>query len=436
MEQFKRKKILLITDSILLPSGVGTIGKEIVLNSSHHYNWVNLGCAPNNPKIGKILDLSKDFNKQMGLTDSYVRVYPYQTYGDMNILRQIMEIEKPDAILLITDPRSFTYIWENEHEIRSKIPICYLNIWDQEELPPYYNLPYYESCDLLMAISKATQIVNEKVIEKSILKQKPLITYNPHGKNPDIFKPIDKDDPKLIEFKKKFIANPTDDDFVLLFNSRNIQRKNVPNTLLAWKEFIKITPHPETCYFILHTNPKDPKGPDLEAIKRDIIGENYNIIFDTKIRSEEEMNLLYNIADATILASYNEGWGLALTESMLAGTSIIATHTGGMKDQLLKNEIDDGSWAHSIYSDVKEVIGSQNTPYIYKDIANVCSIAFRIHDMYKEKKINKRDFGSEGREHCLKNKFTSKGMAERTIEAIDKTLENFKSREKYQIIKL
>ena len=39
----QRKNILLLTDDIRFPSGVGHIGKEIVLNSAHHYNWVNLG---------------------------------------------------------------------------------------------------------------------------------------------------------------------------------------------------------------------------------------------------------------------------------------------------------------------------------------------------------------------------------------------------------
>ena len=39
----QRKNILLITDDIRLPSGVGHIGKEIVIQTAHHYNWVNLG---------------------------------------------------------------------------------------------------------------------------------------------------------------------------------------------------------------------------------------------------------------------------------------------------------------------------------------------------------------------------------------------------------
>ena len=39
--QEQRKKILLLTDDIRLQSGVGNVGKELVLNTSHRYNWIN-----------------------------------------------------------------------------------------------------------------------------------------------------------------------------------------------------------------------------------------------------------------------------------------------------------------------------------------------------------------------------------------------------------
>jgi hypothetical protein len=45
LSQDKRKKILLICDDIRVHSGVATIGKEIVIHTSHHFNWVsNGGC--------------------------------------------------------------------------------------------------------------------------------------------------------------------------------------------------------------------------------------------------------------------------------------------------------------------------------------------------------------------------------------------------------
>ena len=56
----KKKKILLLADDFRLPSGIGTISKEIELNTVHHYDWVQIGGAIKHPDKGKRFDLSKD----------------------------------------------------------------------------------------------------------------------------------------------------------------------------------------------------------------------------------------------------------------------------------------------------------------------------------------------------------------------------------------
>ena len=151
----KRKKILLIADDIRVHSGVATVGKEIVLKTCQHFNWVNVAGAIKHPEKGKRLDLSTDTQKLSGVDDASVMVYPVDGYGDTRTIREILNIERPNAILLITDPRYFMHIWNMEQEIRKNIPIAYLNIWDDYPAP-LYNRPYYEACDLLMGISKQT----------------------------------------------------------------------------------------------------------------------------------------------------------------------------------------------------------------------------------------------------------------------------------------
>ena len=133
----QRKKILLMCDDIRMPSGIGTVGKEIVLGTAHRYNWVNVGGAINHPDQGKRFDLSPDTNQTTGLTDSSVFLYPINGYGDHQIVKQLLEIEKPDAIFLITDPRYWIWLFQMENEIRKHIPIIYLNIWDDYPAPMY-----------------------------------------------------------------------------------------------------------------------------------------------------------------------------------------------------------------------------------------------------------------------------------------------------------
>ncbi len=146
-----RKKILLLTDDIRVHSGVAQIGREMVINTSHRYNWVQLAGAIKHPDKGTRHDLSEDNNSKAGIDDSSVILYPTDGYGTPDLLRQIIKLENPDAIFLITDPRYFTWLFQMENEIRKNIPITYLNMWD--ELPaPMYNKEYYESCDALFGI--------------------------------------------------------------------------------------------------------------------------------------------------------------------------------------------------------------------------------------------------------------------------------------------
>ena len=139
----QRKKILLICDDIRVHSGVATVARELVLNTAHHFNWVNIAGALNHPEKGKRFDLSADTNVNAKIEDSSIFLYPVDGYGDHDMIRYLMEVEKPDAIMLITDPRYFEWLFMIENEIRKQVPIIYLNIWDDYPAP-LYNKAFYD----------------------------------------------------------------------------------------------------------------------------------------------------------------------------------------------------------------------------------------------------------------------------------------------------
>lgn len=158
-----KKKILLLSDDLRMNSGIATMSRELVLGTAHKYNWVQLAGTITHPDKGKILDMSEATNKLLKRTDCYVKLYPVNGYGDENTLMMVMQMEKPDAIVHFTDPRYWGWLYQIERQIRTKIPLTYLNIWD--DLPyPMYNRPFYESCDLLMSISKQTYNINKWVL--------------------------------------------------------------------------------------------------------------------------------------------------------------------------------------------------------------------------------------------------------------------------------
>ena len=159
----ERKTILLSSDDIRTPSGVGTVGREIVLGTCHHFNFVQIAAAIQHPEAGKRLDLNQAITEELGVTDPSVILFPYNGYGDENIVRYLLEAEKPDVFMIFTDPRFFGWVFQMEHEIRQRIPITYLALWD--DLPyPRWNAPFYASCDLIMSISKQSYGIHSNVL--------------------------------------------------------------------------------------------------------------------------------------------------------------------------------------------------------------------------------------------------------------------------------
>ena len=455
LPQNERKKILLICDDIRVHSGVATVAREMVLNTAQHFNWVQVAGAINHPDKGKKLDLSGDTNNNTGLTDASVAMYPVDGYGDANLIRQIIQMEKPDAIFLITDPRYFMWLFQIENEIRRKMPIVYLNIWDDYPAP-MYNRPYYEACDALLGISKQTVNINKLVLGDKA-KDK-LISYVPHGLNENIFKPMDQNDPKLKEFKQNMFKGK-EYDFVLFFNSRNIRRKQIPDTLLAYKYFIDGLDEEKAkkCAFLLHTQVVDENGTDLAAVCEFLFDNNpkYNIIFSQQPLPPEQMNYLYNMSDVQILLTSNEGWGLSLTEAILAGNPIIANVTGGMQDQMrfVKDgkwmEVDadfpsnhngtireHGEWALPVYPTNRSIQGSPITPYIWDDRCTSEDAASQIKFAYVLGKEKLKERGLKGREWALSDEagFTGEKMGKRIIENLDKLLATWTPREKFELI--
>jgi glycosyltransferase involved in cell wall biosynthesis len=455
----KRKKILLMCDDIRVHSGIAHMGRELVINTAHHFNWVNLGGAVKHPENGQRFDLSQDTSKQAGIEDASVMLYPTDGYGNPDLVRQLIQIEKPDAIFIITDPRYWTWLFQMENEIRKHMPIVYLNIWDDYPAP-LYNKEFYESCDALFGISKQTVNINKLVLgEKAQYK---MIEYVPHGVSEDNFKPLTENElgsKEFMEFKKQMFQGK-EIDFVVLFNSRNIRRKQIPDTILAFRHFVDSLPKEKAqkCLLLMHTQPVEEHGTDLNAVIELFCSEDHiNVHFTGGMFDHTRMNWLYNLADTCILLTSNEGWGLCLTEALLSGTPIIANVTGGMQDQMrfedekgLWIDFDDqfpsnhrgrykkcGPWAFPVFPTSISIVGSVPTPYIFDDRCEPSDAAEKIFEIYSLNPDERKARGLLGREWAIGDEagFISAQQAERVIENIEELFANWTPRKNYHIIK-
>ena len=455
-----RKKILLLCDDIRMHSGIATMAREIVMGTSHRFNWVQLGAAIKHPDEGKRFDLSKNISEQIQIPDASVFIIPNSGYGDVEKVRRLISQEKPDALFIFTDPRYWTWLFQIEREIRKSIPICYLNIWDDYPAP-LYNRNFYNSCDLLMGISKQTVNIN-KLVLGDLAKDK-VIKYVPHGINSNHFYKIDEAYENYNQYKgfTKSIYKDKDIDFTVFFNSRNIRRKSPSDLIAGFRVFCdKIGKEKaRKCALILHTAPKDQNGTDLTKVKEALCDPDYvNVYFSKQKLTTEQMNWMYNLADLTVLPSSNEGWGLALTESMMAETMIAANVTGGMQDQMRFTDKegewidfdadfpsnhrgtykDCGDWAIPIFPSNISVVGSIPTPYIFDDRCSFEDIASAIEECYNLTPEERQQRGRSAREWVTSEEsgMSAVSMCNNVINSIEETLKVFTPRPDFDFIKV
>lgn len=456
----ERKKVLLMCDDLRMNSGIATMAREIVFQTCHRFNWVNLGAAISHPDKQKVIDISEDLSHNTGVSDASCLVYPIDGYGNPDIVRALIKREQPDVLMFFTDPRYWIWLFQMENEIRKKIPMVYLNIWD--DLPaPLYNKSYYDSCDALLAISKQTLNINKLVLgEKG--KDK-VFKYVPHGINSDLFYPLTIMDEETQNYADQFkskLLKGKNYKFTVLFNSRNIRRKNPSDLIAAYSLFCdKIGPEKaKDCLLLLHTDPVDENGTDLNAVRDLLCDSDYiNVQFTDAKFSPPDMKFLYNLADVTVLPSSNEGWGLSLTESMMCGKMIIANVTGGMQDQMrfadengkwidfdenfCSNHFgtckEHGEWAVPVFPSNRSLVGSIPTPYIWDDRLDFRDLAEAIEKVYNLSPEERQERGLKGREWAMSDEamMSGKWMGKNIIDGIEETLKVWKPRKSFELIK-
>jgi len=461
----KKRKILLFSDDLRMSSGVGTMSREIAMGTLDTFDWVQVGGAIKHPDSGKVIDMNEAVRKETGIEDASLKVYPTDGYGNPNLLRELMKVEKPDAIMIYTDPRFWGWLYNMEHELRQEIPIFYYNIWDNYPYPRW-NEPFYESCDLVMNISKQTHNIVQNVCQN-----KPRTnwdsTYIPHGINEKHFYPV-TDEKERIEMNKmkSELFQGKDIEFCLFYNNRNIRRKMTSDSILAFKTFADKLPKEkrDKVAYVLHTQPIDQNGTDLPAVVEELCPD-LNIIFSTNKLENKELNFLYNIADVTINIASNEGFGLGTCESLMCGTPIIVNVTGGLQDQCgfkLKGkhityqdygkieslhdwrkwehneDLTHGEWVKPVWPKVRSMQGSPPTPYIIDDRSDFMEVTDRIQDWYDMKPEEREACGLKGHEFVISDDamMSARHMGQLFTEHMNTAFDKWTPRERYEVHKV
>jgi hypothetical protein len=89
-----KKKILLLSDDLRMTSGISTMSREFVLGTIHRFDWIQIGAAMKHQEAGKVVDCTEDVRQRTGIKDAVLKIIPYNGYGDINIIRDLIKNEK------------------------------------------------------------------------------------------------------------------------------------------------------------------------------------------------------------------------------------------------------------------------------------------------------------------------------------------------------
>jgi len=130
----------------------------------------------------------------------------------------------------------------------------------------------------------------------------------------------------------------------------------------------------------MHCDPHDSEGANLIQVA-EMLNVQDNVLFSRDRIDFDQMNTLYNISDFCLNISFAEGFGLSTLESMMTGTPIIATKTGGLTRQV-EDHRDGTENGIALPVEFRTLVGSQNVPYIYEDYVSTSSVGSAIMKLY------------------------------------------------------
>ena len=332
---------------------------------------------------------------------------PRDPYG-LKMFGQSLVKKKYDIVWILND----TFVVQPVAGVLDEIRKVYL---DRGDIPPMFVYYYPVDCKVLSnyagMIDKAdVPVAYTEFGINETLKVLPHVEGRLeqiyHGVNTSVIRPISQTE--RAQWRKAYLK-VDDNTFVITNVNRNSVRKQIPHTLLAFKEFKKLVPN---SVLYLHTVPKDGGIDLLQACKDLQLSPVKDVIFPANYSPsrgfpEEVLNRFFCCSDAFLTTHLGEGFGLTVAEAMAAGVPVIAPDNTNMYELLGKIDADEKrGWLYPC----KDMLWVDNSGY--RPAGRIDDIVNSLLDVYKQTKTHDPELNlrtKRAREWCVEHDWSNIG---------------------------
>ncbi len=243
----------------------------------------------------------------------------------------------------------------------------------------------------------------------------------PIGFNPEIFYPMGRDDPKIVELRS--MLGIGDDEKMIFTAGGDVTSKGAQEMLRAIAKIEKEVPNWK---YVLKTNESfsaENHGNEEDELIEELGLDRNRIIYLSGEYSPEFMSAVINACDVYAAPSRLEGFGMIQLEAQACGKPVISINVGGPKDVVVHGEtgflVDiesevklDREWAYTWmgFEENHQIKFKEPKTFAYK--ANVEQLAESTLRLLKDDDLRER-MGSAAAKYALDNfhyKVTSKRM--------------------------
>ena len=348
-------RIMPVSDSPWAPTGFGTNTKNVsalLVKEGHHIGYG--GCQnPSHSKYETEWPLGQ--TKETVEWENLPIMFPGQERFGEKSFHEWTKNFKPDIIWTHLDFQMFMHVAQTKKPKQATIPLYNPDTgkmlttkerkntinnlfkavtegppWKWAATIPFDGQPCIPSwqelldqIDYKVCMSRYGQLCMEEEFERCEESW-----YIPHGVDCNFFKPILEPN-----YGKKPLKDIADGAFVVGCVARNQHRKNIPQLIKGFKEFVDRNElKPEDAKLILHMDWNDAMGWKFPAFAEEYGVEEYllpplmGVLDAGESLAEEGMAHLYNCMDVFVLPTAGEGFGIPTIEAMACGVPVAVTN--------------------------------------------------------------------------------------------------------------